>query len=34
VTLAFKNNEEIDKYHRDLSAKIRKILIEIGRIKE
>jgi tripartite-type tricarboxylate transporter receptor subunit TctC len=34
VTLAFKDNEQIDKYHRDLSSKIRKILVEIGRIKE
>ena len=34
VTLSFKNAEQIDNYHRDLSSKIRKILIEIGRIKE
>jgi tripartite-type tricarboxylate transporter receptor subunit TctC len=34
MTLDFKNSEEIDKYHRDLSSKIRKILIEVGRIKE
>jgi len=34
VTPSFYDNERIDKYHRDLSAKIRTILIKIGRIKE
>lgn len=34
VTLSFKSAEQIDSYHRDLSSKIKKILIDIGRIKE
>ena len=34
ITISFSNSEEIDKYHRDLSVKIRKILVEIGKIKE
>lgn len=34
VTPSFYDSEKIDKYHRDLSDKIRNILIKIGRIKE
>lgn len=34
VTPSFYDSEKIDKYHKDLSARIRTILIKIGRIKE
>jgi tripartite-type tricarboxylate transporter receptor subunit TctC len=33
-TPSFHDSEKIDRYHRDLSAKIKTILIKIGRIKE
>jgi len=34
VSSSFYDSEKIDKYHRDLSTKVRSILIKIGRIKE
>jgi tripartite-type tricarboxylate transporter receptor subunit TctC len=34
VTPSFLSSEQTDKYHRDLSANIKAILIKIGRIKE
>jgi tripartite-type tricarboxylate transporter receptor subunit TctC len=34
ITISYSSSEETDKYHRDLSARIRKILVEIGKIKE
>lgn len=34
VTPSFYDSEKIDKYHKDLAARIRTILIKIGRIKE
>jgi tripartite-type tricarboxylate transporter receptor subunit TctC len=33
-TIAYSGAEELDKYHRDLSAKIRTILVEIGKVKD
>ncbi len=33
-TIAYSGPEELDKYHRDLSAKIRNILVEIGKVKD
>lgn len=33
-TPSFLGSEDLDKYHRDLSAKLRATLIKIGRIKE
>jgi tripartite-type tricarboxylate transporter receptor subunit TctC len=34
VTPSFLDSEAIEKYHRDLTARIKPILIKIGRIKE
>jgi tripartite-type tricarboxylate transporter receptor subunit TctC len=34
MTIAYSDAAETDRYHRDLSPKIRKILVEIGRVKE
>jgi tripartite-type tricarboxylate transporter receptor subunit TctC len=33
-TISFSDANDLDKYHRDLSAKIRAVLVEIGKIKE
>lgn len=33
-TIYFNDADQLDKYHRDLSAKVRTILVEIGKIKE
>lgn len=33
-TISYSNADELDKYHRDLSTKIRAVLVEIGKVKE